>query len=96
MTQNSEYHSRIRYWILKILAPEYPNPVDFVMIRSLLSTFGLQVSDRSLCAYLSYLQEKGFASIDEKEAYDLRMATITADGLNVLDGRIDDAGVSRV
>jgi len=86
---------RIRYWILNILSPVYPNPVDFVLLRKTLSNFGFAMSERDLCAFVSYLQERKYVTVTEHEAYRLRMVAITADGLDCLDGRKIDCGVAR-
>ncbi len=95
MEDRASEFPRIRYWILNILSPAYPNPVDFLLLRKTLSNFGFAMSDRDLCAFVSYLKERGYVTITEHEAYRLRMVAITADGLDCLDGRRQDSGVSR-
>jgi hypothetical protein len=93
MEMNAERHNRIRLLILKVLAPEYPKTVDSVILRRCLSNFGYPMDNDKLCSYLAYLKERGYLLVEEKKAFDIIMVSITATGLDVLDGRIDDRGI---
>lgn len=88
-------HELARGQILKILAPEHPNPVDFTLLRRLLDTFGFTVRDETLISYCAYLQERGYLKMEVRKTSVgvLRFAMITATGLDLLDGRKDDDGV---
>jgi len=93
MEMNAERHNRIRLLILKVLAPEYPKTVDSVILRRCLSNFGYPMDAEKLCSYLAYLQERDYVRVEEKKKFDIVMVSITATGLDVLDGRIDDPGI---
>lgn len=93
MEMNTEKHNRIRLLILKTLAPEHPKTIDSVILRRCLSNFGYPMDSEKLCSYLAYLQERGYVRVEEKKAFDIIMVSITATGLDVLDGRIDDRGI---
>lgn len=89
----AERHNRIRVLVLKILAPQHPNRVDAVLIRRLLADFGFPISEHSLKSYLAYLNERGCVAIEEKPQYDITLVSITAKGLDILDGRIAEQGI---
>jgi len=46
-----------------------------------------------LASYLHYLEERGYVRVEKRPAFDITLVSITADGLDVLDGRIEDRGV---
>ena len=94
MTQiETERRNRIRGLIIKILAPDYPNPLDSAIIRRALADFGYPVDEDSLKSYLAYLQERGLVRIEERK-FGIHLNFITADGLNLLDGLTEpDPGV---
>jgi len=93
MNIEAEKHNRIRVLILKILAPQHPNPTDAVLLRRCLADFGYPVAEHSLKSYLAYLAERGCVTITEKKDFDITMASITAKGLDLLDGRIIEPGI---
>jgi len=93
MNIEMEKHNMIRVLILKILCPEYPKAVDAVLLRRCLADFSYPQSEKSLKSYLAYLQELGCIKVDEKKDYDITMVTITAKGLDILDGRIAEPGI---
>lgn len=93
MKIDAEKHNLVRVLILKILAPQHPNRVDSVLIRRVLADFGYPISDHSLRSYLAYLEERGCIKTDERRQYDILMASITAKGLDILDGRLAESGL---
>ena len=90
---NSIKYNRIRKLILEALAPDYPNPLDTLLIRQTLSNMGYPMTAADLTAYLAYLKERGYVILENRQEYNISLAAITADGLDVLDGRIQDRGV---
>lgn len=86
-------HNRIRKLILEILSPDYPNSLDLLIIRQTLSNMGYPMLENDLAAYLAYLKERGYVSVEDRKGYNITLAAITADGLDVLDGRSTDRGV---
>lgn len=93
MNPKSATHNRIRMLILRILSPEHPNPVDAAIVRRCLSDLGYPITEQTLRSYLEYLSERGYVRMDEREQFDILMVSISADGLDLLDGRIKDRGV---
>lgn len=93
MSLSAERHNHIRKLILDVLAPEYPKTVDVVILRRCLSNFGYPMPLESMDAYLAYLAECGFVRVEEKKGWDIKMVSITASGLDVLDGRISHIGI---
>lgn len=84
----------IRGLILKFLAEEYPEGIDSVLLRKLLDDFGYPLGDDDLFSYVSYLAEKGFATISQREGFEIFMINCTATGLNLIDKYIDaDPGI---
>ncbi len=93
MNIEAEKHNRIRVLILKILSPQYPHPVDAVLLRRCLADFGYPISEKSLVSYLAYLSERGAVKLDQKKDFEIVMASATAKGLDILDGRISEQGI---
>lgn len=93
MNIEAERHNRVRVLILKILAPQHPNKVDAVLIRRLLADFGVPISEHSLKSYLAYLEERGCVAVTEKRDFGITMVSITAKGLDILDGRVVEQGI---
>jgi repressor of nif and glnA expression len=83
----------VRRHILTIASKSYPRPVDFELLRATLGTLGYPITQSALEFYLRYLEEKGCVKLERREAYDLVMVTITAKGIDVLDGRISECGI---
>jgi len=90
---DAERHNRIRVCILKVLAPQHPNKVDSVLLQRVLADFGYPVSDHSLRSYLAYLEERKCVRLDEKKAFGILLASITAHGLDILDKRATEEGI---
>ena len=92
MKMTAQRHNLAREQILKILAPEYPKPVDAVILRRCLANFEHPMDANKLAGYLAYLVERGCVVVEEKP-YDITLVRITSTGLDVLDGRVDDCGI---
>lgn len=92
--QDAIKHDRVRHLILKALAPDYPDPIDTVVLRRLLSTMGYPMSESDLKSYVAYLEEKGLIKVD-KRANDIVLIRATATGLDAMDARIEVKGVGQ-
>jgi hypothetical protein len=88
---DSQRHNRVRQLILRIASPVYPNALDAQLLRATLGTLGYPMSDHDLGFYLAYLKEKGYVRLDDKPEFGICLVTITAQGIDVMDGRIKDA-----
>ena len=86
-------HNRIRKLVLEALSPDYPNPLDTLILRQTLSNMGYPLTEGEMTAYLAYLKERGYITVETRKGYDIVLAAITANGLDVLDGRIEDRGI---
>lgn len=86
-------HNRIRHLILETLSLNYPRPLDALIIRLTLSNMGYPITESDLDAYFAYLKERGYITVETRPGYDITLTAITANGLDVLDGRVDDRGV---
>jgi hypothetical protein len=95
MEAKKERYRRIRGAILKLLAHEHPGPIDFVVLHRLLDDLRYTITEEELESHLAYLQEKKYVRLDRRKAagMDIVMATITADGLDVLDNFNLDCGI---
>jgi len=51
------------------------------------------MTGESLASYLAYLEERGYVVVEQKDDFEITLVKITADGLDVLDGRTSDVGV---
>jgi hypothetical protein len=90
-----ERYRRIRGAVLKLLAHEHPGPVDFMVLHRLLDDLRYPMTEEELLSHLVYLQEKGCVKVERRKTtgVEIVMATITAGGLDVLDGFTDNCGV---
>jgi hypothetical protein len=88
MEVRKERYRRIRGAILKLLAHEHPGPIDFMVLHRLLDDLRYPMTEEELTSHLVYLEEKGCVKIDKRNTsgVQLIMATISAEGLDVLDG----------
>jgi len=93
MSIDTQKHNRVRQLILRIAAPNYPNALDETLLRATLGTLGYPMSEDDLNFYLSYLAEKGYVRLDHKPKYGICLVTITAQGIDVMDGRIKDVSI---
>jgi hypothetical protein len=88
-------HDRVRELILQSLSTSYPAPVDSVVLRRHLGNFGHPITDEDLTSYIAYLEEKELVR-SVKRGAGIVLVRITAKGLDVLDGRIEEFGVGRI
>jgi len=90
-----ERYRRIRGAILKLLAHEHPGPIDYYVLHSLLDDLHYTITMEELESHLIYLAELGCVHIETRKTtgVEIRMALISAKGLNVLDGFADECGV---
>ncbi len=86
-------HNRVRKLILEALSPDYPNPLDTLILRQTLSNMGYPMTEGDMAAYLAYLKERGYITLETRKGFDIVLVAITANGLDVLDGRVEDRGV---
>ncbi len=86
-------NNQIRLLILKILIPDYPLPLDSILLRRCLSNFGYPLGTEELSSNLAYLKERGYVKIDEKKGFDITLVSVTANGIDLVDGLITDPGV---
>ena len=86
-------HNRVRQLILRAACPCYPNPLDSQLLRATLANLGYPMDDKDLRFYLAYLAERGFVRIEDRKAYGITLVTITASGIDVLDGRVKDCSI---
>jgi DNA-binding HxlR family transcriptional regulator len=95
MDVKRERYKRIRGAILKLLAHEHPGPIDFAVLHRLLDDLRFTMTEEELTSHLVYLEEKGCVKIDKRatSGVEIVMATITADGLDVLDSFRPDCGI---
>ena len=91
----SETHSRIRGWILRLLARHHPNLIDVVTLQGALDNLGFPVPRDDLDSYLAYLEEIGTLRLEKKVFGQMktRLVVITVKGLKIVDGREWDSGV---
>ena len=87
-------HDRIRKLILESLAKDYPQPLDTVVLRRHMATFGFPLTHTDLNSYIAYLQEKELIKKDERPG-GIVLVRATVKGLDALDGRIDVAGIGQ-
>jgi hypothetical protein len=83
-----ERYRRIRGAVLKLLAQEHPGPIDFMVLHRLLDDLRYAMTEEELLSHLVYLEEKGCVKIERRKTtgVEIVIATITAEGLDVLDG----------
>lgn len=87
-------HDRIRHLILKSLSPGHPEPLDTVVLRRHMATFGYPMTEEDLTSYIAYLEEKALVKVDKRPG-DIVMVKITAIGMDALDERINVIGVGQ-
>lgn len=78
---------------MRFLAADYPRSIDKIILRRGLQDLSYPLDDDQLDAYLAYLSERKYITIEKRDRFDIVLITITATGLNVIDGFIDDPGV---
>lgn len=91
-----ERYRRIRGAILKLLGHQHPGPLSLKEIHFLLDDLGYTIREEELRSHISYLEEKKYLKVDQRESggIKLEMLLATGDGLNVLDRFTKDVGVN--
>src|SRR6218665_526302 len=85
-----------RGFILNILKVQYPSPASDRLISLTLNDSRLDGSLPQINRHLHYLEEKGYVRTEEGNELGIQrtMATLTAKGIDLLDGSIaDDPGI---
>lgn len=85
----------LRGQILRALSLFYPSPVDVNGIKASLATRGMFVS-ADVLKPLHYLKDKGYVNVNEPnimEIKDSNLVELTAKGIDLIEGTIDDPGV---
>ncbi|KEQ23419.1 hypothetical protein [Paenibacillus tyrfis] len=93
---NTNEAKEIRGFILTILKVQYPSPASDRLISLTLNDSRLDSSIPKIRIHLRYLEEKGYVRTEEGNELGIQrtMATLTAKGIDLLDGSIaDDPGV---
>jgi hypothetical protein len=100
---DAERHAVIKGRIMGILVREYPNGIDMVLLRKVLSNININLTPKELYAYIVYLRDIGYAvtkevDIDKDDIWDILYVTATTRGINFYDGVLPepDPGVLRV
>jgi hypothetical protein len=86
-------HNMVRRHILTIAAKSYPLPIDSELLRATLATLGYPMDERALEFYVSYLAEKECLKIEKHSSFRITLISITARGIDAMDGRMRDCGV---
>lgn len=86
---------RIRIALLSLLKSEYPSGVDLKVLRFAMDNLGYPLPEGRLEAHLRYLEEKGYAQLEHRRAFDFEIdfASLTADGWDLLDGQVREGGI---
>lgn len=94
MMQNEA--KEVRGFVLSILKLQYPNPASDRLISLTLNDSHLDGSLPQIRQHIRYLEEKGYVRSEEGNELGIQrtMATLTAKGIDLLDGSIpDDPGI---
>lgn len=81
--------------MLRLLAKEHPKTVDLVVLCVLLERMGFAIDVKECEGDIEYLYEKGFVKREVKKVSGIRIVivSISAKGLDLIDGLIEDVGV---
>jgi repressor of nif and glnA expression len=95
MDPKKERYRRIRGAILKLLACEHPGPIDFMVMHRLLDDLRYTITEEEMRSHLTYLEEKGCVKFERRKtgSVEIEMLTVTAEGLDVLDGFEPASGI---
>lgn len=97
MDPKKERYRRIRGLILKLLACEHPGSIDLKVLHFSLDNLGYTITEEEMRSHLDYLEKKkpGLIKTEKKKAgrVEIEIATITPDGLDVLDEFRTDPGI---
>lgn len=83
--------------ILKLLACEHPGSLDLKVLHFSLDNLGYTITEEEMRSHLDYLEKKktGLVKTEKRKAglVEIEIATITPDGLDVLDEFRSDPGI---
>ena len=92
-----ERYRRIRGAILKLLAKEHKNPIDFKVLHFLLDDLGYTITEEELESHLTYLSDpqKECVRIEQRcsTGVEIKFVFITKTGFDVVDGFDPNCGV---
>lgn len=90
-------NSEARGYILKVLQISYPRSMNTQTIDVCLVDAGMPVGPGELCAFLDYLAEREYINVKKKGLHEIaskKIVTLTAKGVDLLEGTIADPGVN--
>jgi hypothetical protein len=97
MDPRKERFRRIRGVILKLLACEHPGSLDLKVLHFSLDNLGYTITEEEMRSHLDYLEKKtpGLVKVDKRKTgrVEIEIATVTPDGLDVLDEFRSDPGI---
>jgi hypothetical protein len=64
-----------------------------LLLRKSLADIGYPMDHEKLMSYLAYLKERDYVNVEERKQFGIVLVSVTAKGLDVLDGRIEDVGI---
>jgi DNA-binding transcriptional ArsR family regulator len=82
---------------LELLKTEYPGALDLRSLQFAADNLGYPMPEGALEAHLSYLQEKGYVTVERREGFGFRIAfaSLSANGWDLIDGFREDSGIAR-
>lgn len=86
----------VRGEIIKILKRNYPYQTGDKLISDILLDLQYSVSPAVVSGYLTYMEEKGYVSVEKVKAYGVErvLAKLTPKGIDLMEGNIPaDPGV---
>lgn len=86
-------HARNKGHILEILKADYPHPVDFMVMRRCLSLQGINLMEKDLEGYITYLANDGYVSVTKDNNGAILYINLLNKGMNLLDGYITDKAI---
>jgi len=97
MDPKRERYRRIRGAILKLLACEHPGSLDLKVLHFSLDNLGYTITEEEMRSHLDYMEKKDprLIKVEKRKAgkVQIEIATVTPDGLDVLDGFKEDVGI---
>lgn len=86
-------HARNKGLILEILKADYPHPVDFMVMRRCLSLQGINLMEKDLEGYITYLANDGYVSVTKDNSGAILYINLLNKGMNLLDGYVTDKAI---
>lgn len=90
-------NKQARGYILKVCKISYPQPVGSNVLDVCLVDAGMTTSPTQLEGYIKYLEERGYVTMKEAGlsllGTTLLLVNLTAKGIDLLEGTLDDPGV---